>query len=100
MLLSKGVSYRGQSGAKARTVFNGEVSAVFSLAGKKNVLVRHGSYISVYCNLSSVCVRKGQQVKTRDVLGTVAGDGSGGFVLQFQLRKETTLLNPEKWLGR
>lgn len=100
MLLSKGVSYRGQSGAKARTIFNGEVSAVFSLAGKKNVLVRHGSYISVYCNLSSVCVRKGQQVKTRDVLGTVAGDGSGGFVLQFQLRKETTLLNPEKWLGR
>lgn len=100
MLLSKGVSYRGQSGAKARTIFNGEVSAVFSLAGKKNVLVRHGSYISVYCNLSSVCVRKGQQVKTRDVLGTVAGDGSDGFVLQFQLRKETTLLNPEKWLGR
>lgn len=100
MLLSKGVGYRGQSGAKARTIFDGEVSAVFTLGGKKNVLVRHGSYISVYCNLSSVSVRKGQKVKTRDVLGTVASDGEGGYVLQFQLRKETSLLNPEVWLGR
>lgn len=100
MLLSKGVGYRGQSGAKARAIFDGEVSAVFSLGGKKNVLVRHGSYISVYCNLSSVSVRKGQKVKTRDTLGTVAGDATDGYVLQFQLRKETTLLNPEVWLGR
>lgn len=100
MLLSKGVGYRGQSGAKARSIFDGEVSAVFSLGGKKNVLVRHGSYISVYCNLSSVSVRKGQKVKTRDTLGTVAGNGTDGYVLQFQLRKETTLLNPEVWLGR
>ena len=100
MLLSKGVGYRGQNGAKARAIFDGEVSAVFTLGGKKNVLVRHGSYISVYCNLSSVSVRKGQKVKTRDTLGTVAGNATDGYVLQFQLRKETSLLNPEAWLGR
>lgn len=99
-LTSKGVSYCGQSGAKARSIFDGEVSAVFSLLGKKNVLVRHGSYISVYCNLKSVSVRKGQKVKARDTLGTVGTDEKGNVVLQFQLRKETTLLNPERWLGR
>lgn len=100
VLENKGTNYVGQSGARARAVFDGEVSAVFTLSGMKNVLVRHGSYISVYCNLSSVIVAKGQKVKARDLLGTVANDGSGRFVLHFQLRKETSRLNPEQWIGR
>lgn len=100
VLNNKGTNYVGRSGARARTVFDGEVSAVFQFGGMKNVLVRHGSYISVYCNLSSVIVHKGQKVKARDLLGTVADDGTGRFVLHFQLRKETTLLNPESWVGR
>ena len=100
VLNNKGTNYVGRSGARARTVFDGVVSAVFQFGGMKNVLVRHGSYISVYCNLSSVIVHKGQKVKARDLLGTVADDGTGRFVLHFQLRKETTLLNPESWVGR
>lgn len=100
MLENKGTNYVGQAGARARAVFDGEVSAVFSLSGMKNVLVRHGSYISVYCNLSSVIVAKGQKVKARDLLGTVGDDGSGRYVLHFQLRKETSRLNPEQWIGR
>ena len=97
---NKGTNYVGQSGARARAIFDGVVTAVFQFDGTKNVLVRHGSYISVYCNLSSVIVSKGQKVKTRDILGTVANDGSGKFVLHFQLRKETAKLNPEAWIGR
>ena len=65
-----------------------------------NIIVRHGSYISVYCNLSGVSVRRGQQVSTRQILGTVARDASGHCTLHFQLRHETTKLNPERWLGR
>ncbi len=99
-LTNKGTNYVGKEGARARAVFDGEVSAVFSLNGMKNVLVRHGSYISVYCNLSSVIVSKGQKVKARDLLGTVANDGSGNYMLHFQLRKETNRLNPEQWIGR
>ena len=90
----------GQSGARARAIFDGEVSAVFQLGNMKNVLVRHGSYISVYCNLSSTIVQRGQKVKARDILGTVADDGQGNYVLHFQLRKETAKLNPEAWIGR
>lgn len=100
VLCNKGTNYVGRQGARARTVFDGEVSAVFTFGGLKNVLVRHGSYISVYCNLSSVIVRKGQRVKARDLLGTVADDGNGRYVLHFQLRQETKLLNPEAWIGR
>lgn len=97
---NKGVNYVGKSGARARCVFDGEVSSVFQFSGTKNVLVRHGSYISVYCNLSSVIVVKGQKLKARDIIGTIASDDSGNSVLHFQLRKETTKLNPEAWICR
>ena len=69
---------------------------VFGYGGMWNVLVRHGAYISVYCNLKSVSVHKGQKVSTRQALGSVGSDN----ILQFQLRKETAKLNPEAWLGR
>ena len=99
-LENKGTNYVGRSGARARSIFTGVVSAVFQFGGSRNVLIRHGSYISVYCNLSSVTVSKGQKVNTKDIIGTVADDGTGKCVLHFQLRKETTKLNPESWLSR
>jgi len=58
--------------------------------------VRHGAYISIYCNLKSVSVSKGQKVSARQALGAIGADN----ILQFQLRKETAKLNPEFWLGR
>ena len=97
---NKGIDIRGKAGAKARAIFDGEVSAIFKYNGLNNVLVRHGNYISVYCNLSSVSVSKGKKVKTKDEIGTIHKDASGNAVLHFQLRKETTKLNPEAWLGR
>lgn len=97
---SKGINITGHAGAQARSVFRGEVTAIFPYSGMYNVIVRHGSYMSVYCNLSSVSVRNGQQVEARQVLGTVAADAAGNRTLHFQLRKETAKLNPEAWLGR
>lgn len=97
---NNGTNYTGQAGAQARAVFDGEVTAVFSYGGMTNVIIRHGSYMSVYCNLSGVSVRKGQKVSTRQTIGTVARDASGGYTLQFQLRKETSKLNPEGWIAR
>lgn len=97
---NKGTNYIGQKGARARAIFDGEVTAVFQYSGTYNVLIRHGNYISVYCNLSSVIVRNGQTVRTRDLIGAIAEDGAGKCVLHFQLRKERTKLNPEQWIGR
>ena len=93
---NKGINIKGEAGAQARSIFDGEVSGVFSFGGTMVVMVRHGSYISVYCNLASVNVHRGQRVSTRQILGRVGGDN----ILQFQLRKETAKLNPESWLGR
>ena len=99
---NKGIDIQGQKGAQARAIFNGKVAAVFKLNGLFNVLVRHGAYISVYCNLSSVNVKQGDTVVTKQELGPIfsnIADG-GRTVLHFQLRKEKDKLNPEPWLNR
>lgn len=98
---NKGINLTAKGGsATARCIFDGEVSMVFSYGGMMNVLVRHGSYISVYCNLSSVAVSKGQHVSTRQTIGNIARDAAGNATLHFQLRKETSILNPEAWISR
>lgn len=97
---NKGINLTAPAGAQARCVFDGEVTAIFSMGGMTNVIVRHGSYITVYCNLSGVSVRQGQRVSTRQTIGNVARDASGNCTLHFQLRHETQKLNPERWLRR
>ena len=93
---NKGINIQGNPGCSARAIYDGEVSAVFGYAGSMVVMLRHGTFISVYANLKSVSVSRGQKVKPRQVLGAVGTDN----ILQFQLRKETSKLNPEVWLGR
>ena len=93
---NKGINIMGQPGCQARAIYDGEVSAVFGYGGTYVVMVRHGAYISVYCNLRSVSVSRGQKVSTRQALGSVAADN----ILQFQLRKMKDRLNPEAWIGR
>jgi len=93
---NKGINIMGGNGCQARSVYDGEVSAILGYGGSMVVMVRHGAYISVYCNLRSVSVSRGQKVNTGQVLGAVGSDN----ILQFQLRKERTKLNPEAWLRR
>ena len=99
---NKGIDIQGKPGAQARAIFNGKVAAVFQLNGLFNVLVRHGSYISVYCNLAKTNVKQGDDVTTKQVLGTVFSDASDNnrTILHFQLRMEKDKLNPEVWLNK
>lgn len=99
---NKGIDIQGKPGAQARAIFDGKVAAVFQLNGLFNVLIRHGNYISVYCNLSSASVKSGDTVKTKQHIGQVFSDGTdnGRTVLHFQLRREKEKLNPEPWLNR
>ena len=96
VLDNKGINIQGNAGAMARCVYDGEVSAIYQYSGIWVVIVRHGAYFSVYCNLRSVSVGKGQKVSPRQTIGAVGPDN----ILQFQLRKGTAKLNPEAWLGR
>lgn len=96
-----GIDIQGQKGAKARVVFDGTVSAVFQQGkGMIGVLVRHGKYITAYCNLSQCDVQKGDNLKTGQTIGTVAAESSGRTVLHFQIHRETTKVNPSEWLKK
>ena len=99
---NKGIDIQGKPGAQARAIFDGKVAAVFKLNGLFNILIRHGAYISVYCNLASASVKQGDVVTTKQNIGQVFSDGAdaGRTVLHYQLRKEKEKLNPEPWLNK
>ena len=95
-LTSKGIHLKGQAGAQARCIFDGQVSRIFATGTGFIVMVRHGRYISVYCDLASVSVTAGQKVTTSQTLGSLGPTHS----MQFQLRNWTDLLDPRPWLRR
>ena len=100
---SSGVDFGLQSDSRAYAVFSGVVSRVFMIPGYGTALIlRHGNYLTVYANLSSVSVSSGSRVSTGQVLGSVGAspDGSGGRLLHFQLWHERTKLNPLAWIRR
>lgn len=100
---SSGVDFGLQSDSRAYAVFSGVVSRVFMIPGYGTALIlRHGNYLTVYANLSSVSVSSGSRVSTGQVLGSIGAspDGSGGRLLHFQLWHERTKLNPLAWIKR
>jgi septal ring factor EnvC (AmiA/AmiB activator) len=95
-----GIDITTQSGSKARAVFRGEVTKVLALGGNWAIILRHGSYLTVYSNLSNVSVQAGQKVDTKQEIGTVFTDrdDDNKTVLKFQIWYENSKLDPEKWL--
>ncbi len=97
---NKGVTFTVKAGTNARAVFAGEVTKVFSFQGMgTTVMVRHGSYITVFSNLSGASVKAGEKVRAGDKIGSVSTTGGGGS-LHFELWKETTPINPEPWFAK
>ena len=97
---NKGVTFTVKSGSSVRAVFAGEVTKVFSFQGMgTTVMVRHGSYITVFSNLSGASVKAGNRVKAGDRIGTVSATGTNGS-LHFEMWKETTPINPEPWFAK
>ncbi|WP_299619231.1 peptidoglycan DD-metalloendopeptidase family protein [uncultured Tenacibaculum sp.] len=95
-----GLHIRGKKGAAAKSVFNGKVLSITkSDKGTKSVMVQHGDYITTYSNLRTVFVKNGQSVTTGTSLGTVfTNKVTGKTDLIFVLNKNTTKLDPAKWI--
>ncbi len=63
------------------------------------VMIRHGNYLTLYRNLSQVYVKKGDKVKTKQVIGEVFTNPSNGeTILSFTLSKGTATENPASWI--
>lgn len=101
IIKNNGIDIAAPKGSAARTIFNGEVSGVVSIPGANEaVIIRHGEYLSVYSNLESVGVKKGDKVTTKQKIGTTGNDDSEGKAeLHLEIWKGTTKLNPAQWLA-
>ncbi len=90
--------------AQVRAVFEGEVSSVIVVGDEKIVLIRHGGYFTVYNNLSSASVSKGQHVTSLQPIGVAHNNDEGEPTVQFGIWKSDTggavAENPESWLAR
>ncbi len=98
MISNNGIKITVPAASAVRCIFNGEIASVQTVPGSRQmILVKHGEYFTVYSNLETVEVAKGQQVKAGDILGTAAGDDSP---LHFELWKGSASQDPEKWIQR
>ncbi|NVN94469.1 MAG: peptidoglycan DD-metalloendopeptidase family protein [Bacteroidetes bacterium] len=97
-----GIDITTNRGANARAVFNGEVAAVISGPnGKQVVIIRHGNYLTVYSNLETVFVKRGEKVSTKQRIGSVYTDNEDNkTILQFQIWKGNAKMNPSEWIAR
>jgi septal ring factor EnvC (AmiA/AmiB activator) len=97
---STGVDIRTNQGSAVRAVFDGDVIKVVDVSGTYLVMIRHGEYFTVYANLRSVSVARGQKVSTKQSLGTVATDPSTGeTAAHFEIYKGVSAVNPKIWLA-
>lgn len=97
---NKGIDIRTSEGASVRAVFDGEVNSVTNIGGTYVVLIRHGEFFTVYSNLRSVSVSKGQKVDAKQALGSVAQDPASGMpIAHFELWRGSDAVNPSAWLA-
>ena len=97
--MNNGIDLVTVQGTNVYAVFKGKVTSVFTCPnGTQGVIIRHGDYMTVYANLASLSVKKGQSVSTRATIGTVASDGAGNGEFSFQLWKGRESQNPRSWL--
>ena len=99
---NNGIDIATTEGAKARAVFDGEVTSVTKLTGANTVvIIRHGEYFTVYSNLENVNVKRGDKVKTKQNIGMVhTNKNEGKTELHFELLKEQARQNPANWLSQ
>lgn len=95
-----GVTIGTQVGANVKAVFEGEVTQLSYIEDKQVVYIKHGKYFTVYSNLQSASVQKGQQVKMGQVIGKAGINDDGVGQVDLILMKEFNNVNPEQWLRR
>lgn len=97
---SNGVEITTESGSNARAVFAGEVYSIQILSPINTiVMIRHGDFITVYQNLRSVSVAKGDKVSIKQTIGKIrTNDSTGKTALKFSVLQNDTFLNPQGWL--
>ena len=104
-----GVIISTRPAADVEAVFDGVVERVdFAIGYGTCVMIRHGEFFTVYCNLSHVNVQPKQYVQQGQVIGRAGTEnaprGSALFFALFKTypftQKKPESLNPEYWLRK
>tara|TARA_B100000965_G_C19584640_1_gene755153 strand:+ start:1294 stop:2541 length:1248 start_codon:yes stop_codon:yes gene_type:complete len=97
---NNGINIATDEGAIIRSVFKGKVSRIFFIKGEgKAVLINHGNFFTVYSGLKTVSVKLGDEVLTKEKIGTILTDSSEGKTeLHFEIWQGYEKLDPSLWL--
>lgn len=99
VVMNNGIDISTDQGANALCVFDGQVATVFNTGSTNVVMVRHGTYFTLYANLDKVYVKSGDKVKTGEKLGLVhTGASDNMTILHFEVWNDKNNTNPEGWL--
>ena len=101
-----GIDITTVKGSTVRAVYEGEVRSIFKVDGAgKAVMIKHGSYYTIYSNLQETYVNTGDKVSARQEIGALLVNTSGTSVVHFEVRKvsgegKISNINPTYWLAR
>ncbi len=99
VIQNDGVNIQTKENEKVKCIFSGEVRKVaFIPTFGTTVIINHGEYYTVYTGLKDVSVKSGQKVGINQEIGKVLSNAEGISELRFQIRKNTTALDPQAWL--
>lgn len=97
---NNGVDFSIPSATSVQCIYDGEVVGVTYIPGFKNmIIIKHGSYYTVYSKLDNVSIEKGQTIKRGQTIGTISLGDNGHAELHFELWHDKTKLNPESWFS-
>ena len=87
-------------GAEARAVFDGTVFEVMYEPGSGYIIwITHGSFSTVYAQLSLFYVKKGDKIKARQKIGKIAQKNNKSELNFYILNESASYENPENWLS-
>lgn len=101
-ITNNGIDIRVNNNSGISAIYSGQVAGVQYVPGYQNTLIiQHGNFYSVYSNLETVTVKKGEVIRGGQNIG-LAGISSQTDQLELHLEiwKGKQRLNPAVWLGR
>ncbi|AEA43623.1 murein hydrolase activator EnvC family protein [Fluviicola taffensis] len=103
---NNGVDIGAPKNAQVRVVFDGEVTSVLNIPGAgKVIIVKHGTYRTVYSNLQEVYVSVGEKVSSKQSIGSLLADEEGNlstshFEIHQVVEGNVQRINPSLWLAQ
>jgi len=101
-ITNNGVDIRTEEGATVRCVADGQVAGVQFVPGHDyTLIVQHGDYYTVYTNLASTSLSKGEMVKAKQAVGEVSTNNiTGTSELHFEVWQQKERMNPALWIKK